>query len=113
MLFVHYNDLSADLPGEMRRIAEFLDLDVSAERWPDVVGRCRIDSMRTEAATAGLHDLGFVGGAQSFFHQGTNQRWVGVLTEAQLARYDDMVATLPADAAQWLEHGSLALDARP
>jgi aryl sulfotransferase len=29
VLFVHYNDLSADLPGEMRRIADFLELDVA------------------------------------------------------------------------------------
>ena len=113
VLFVHYNDLSADLPGEMRRIAEFLELEVGAEQWPDVVERCRIDSMRTEAATAGLHDRGFVGGATSFFHRGTNRRWVGVLTDAQLARYDAMVATLPADAAEWLEQGSLALGCRP
>jgi len=113
VLFVHYNDLSADLDGEMRRIAEFLELSVTDEQWPDVVRRCRIDAMRSEAAGAGLHDLGFEGGAESFFHQGTNGRWVGVLTEAQLARYDAMVATLPADAAEWLEHGSIALGHRP
>jgi len=113
VLFVHYNDLSTDLDGEMRRIAEFLELSVTDEQWPDVVGRCRIDAMRSEAADAGLHDLGFEGGAESFFHQGTNGRWVGVLTEAQLARYDAMVATLPADAAEWLEHGSIALGHRP
>ena len=97
----------------MRRISRFLELDVTDEQWPGVVERCRIDAMRAAAATAGFHDLGFVGGAQSFFHRGTNQRWVGVLTEAQLARYDAMVAELPADAAEWLEHGSLALGARP
>jgi aryl sulfotransferase len=113
VLFVHYNDLSADLAGEMRRIAEFLDLEVAEEQWPSVVGRCRIDSMRSEAASAGLHDLGFVGGAESFFHQGTNGRWRGVLTDAQLSRYDDLVAELDADAAEWLERGSLALGHRP
>jgi aryl sulfotransferase len=113
VLFVHYDDLSADLAGEMRRIADFLDVEITDEQWPSVVERCRIDAMRSEAATAGWHDLGFVGGAESFFHQGTNRRWVGVLTDAQLARYDDMVADLPSDAAAWLERGSLALGARP
>ena len=29
LLFVHYDDLQADLVGEMRRIADFLDIDVS------------------------------------------------------------------------------------
>jgi len=113
VLFVHYNDLSTDLEGEMRRIADFLDLDIAEEHWTDAVARCRIDAMRSEADSAGLHDLGFDGGAKSFFHQGTNGRWRGVLTEAQLARYDAMVATLPADAAEWLEHGSIALGHRP
>ena len=113
VLFVHYNDLSADLSSEMHRIADFLELDIAAEYWPSVVERCRIDSMRSEAASAGLHDLGFVGGADSFFHQGTNGRWRDVLTESQLARYADMVAELPLDAAEWLEHGSIALGRRP
>jgi aryl sulfotransferase len=113
VLFVHYNDLSADLEGEMRRIADFLELDVSEEQWPSVVERCRIDSMRSEAHEAGLHELGFEGGAASFFHKGTNGRWEGVLTDEQLARYATMVSELPADAAAWLEHGSLALGHRP
>ncbi len=114
VLFVHYNDLSTDLDGEMRRIAEFLELSVTDEQWPDVVGRCRIDAMRSEADRCRA-SRSRVSRAEpkSFFHQGTNGRWVGVLTEAQLARYDAMVATLPADAAEWLEHGSIALGHRP
>lgn len=113
VLFVHYNDLTADLDGEMCRIADFLELDIAAELWPTVVDRCRLDAMRSEAERTGLFDIGFEGGAQSFFHKGTNRRWVGVLTDAQLARYDAMVADLPAGAAAWLEHGSLALGRRP
>ena len=96
VLFVHYADLTSDLEGEMRRIAAFLDLDVAEDRWPAVVDRCLLDSMRTEAAGAGAHDIVFEGGAESFFHQGGSGRWVGVLTDEQLARYADMVAELPA-----------------
>jgi sulfotransferase family protein len=33
LLFVHYNDLKADLEGEMRRIARFLEIDVPEEKW--------------------------------------------------------------------------------
>jgi aryl sulfotransferase len=113
VLFVHYADLTADLEGEMRRIAAFLDLDVAEDRWPAVVDRCLLDSMRTEAAEAGGHDIVFEGGAEAFFHQGGSGRWEGVLTDEQLARYADMVAELPAEAAAWLEHGSVALGRRP
>ena len=33
---VHFNDLRADLDGEMRRIADYLEIDVPDEKWPDV-----------------------------------------------------------------------------
>lgn len=112
--FVHYADLLADLGGEMRRIAEFLQLDIPDDAWPAAVDRCRIDEMRTAAAASGRMDLAFEGGAAAFFNQGTNGRWVGRLTDRQVERYLDHVADgLPADAAQWLEHGSLRLGARP
>jgi aryl sulfotransferase len=56
----------------------------------------------------------FENGADAFFHKGTNGRWRDVLTQKQLDRYEAMVADgLPADAAQWLESGSLATGIRP
>ena len=37
VLFVHFNDLKADLPGEMRRISGFLGIQIVEDRWPDLV----------------------------------------------------------------------------
>ena len=37
LLAVHFNDLLADLPGQMRRVAGFLGIDVSEEDWPALV----------------------------------------------------------------------------
>ena len=106
--FVHYNDLKADLHGEMRRLAEFLGVDVADEHWPAVVERCGLEQMRDNPDNADF-DFAFEGGATSFFFQGTNGRWRDVLTPAQLERYDALVAEgLTGDAARWLEHGSLA-----
>ena len=34
LLLVHYNDLKADLDGEMRRVAAFLGVDVTGARGP-------------------------------------------------------------------------------
>ena len=66
------------------------------------------------AAASGRLEVAFEGGADAFFNQGTNGRWVGTLTDDQLRRYADHVADgLPADAAEWLEHGSLRLGVRP
>jgi aryl sulfotransferase len=38
MLLVHYNDLKADREVEMRRIAEFLNIEISATLWPEPSG---------------------------------------------------------------------------
>ena len=107
--FVHYNDLMADLEGEMRRLAAFLEIDVPESMWGRVVERCGLSQMR-DASDNEAMSMVFEGGAASFFYKGTNGRWRDVLTPAQLERYERLVADgLPADAARWLEHGSLAI----
>lgn len=105
--FVHFNDLLADLSTEMRRIAEFLGLDVPDELWPRTVERCRIDEMRAAAESAGAAMFtSFEGGATRFFDQGTNGRWADVLSETHLARYDAHLSEhLTAEMAAWLELG--------
>lgn len=115
VLFVHYADLSVDLEGEMRRIADFLDLEVSASQWPKVVARCRLGAMRQEAEDQGGMDHTFVGGAASFFNKGTNGRWRNELNESILEDYHAHVrAHLSDDAAiSWLEQGSRSLGQRP
>lgn len=114
VLFVHYADLLADLEGEMRRIADFLGVDVPAHLWGDVVSRCQFDAMKSDHEASPILSRAFDDGAQAFFHQGTSGRWRGVLTEAQLHRHEDLMhELLPEDAALWLERGSLALGQRP
>ena len=114
VLFVHYADLLADLDGEMRRIADFLGIDVPAHPWGDVVSRCQFDAMKSDHEASPILSRAFDDGAQAFFHQGTSGRWRGVLTEAQLHRHEDLMhELLPEDAALWLERGSLALGQRP
>lgn len=111
---MHYNDLTVDLEGEMRRLADTLELDVSESQWPAVVERCGLAQMRDAASRSARFERGFDGGANSFFHQGTNGRWKQTLTTDQLDRYDRLVADgLEPDAADWLERGSLATGRRP
>ncbi len=108
LLFVHFADLKADLAGEMRRIAEFLDLTVPAAKWPAVVERCTFESMRARGDEIGAFAL-FEGGAKSFLFKGTNGRWRDVLTPDDLEAYAKRVAELlPADAIAWLERGRRA-----
>ena len=112
--FVHHNDLKADLEGEMRRLADFLDIEVPEDLWPATIERCGLSEMREQARGTGRIEMVFENGADSFFHKGTNGRWRGVLTPEQLDRFDALVADgLSDDAANWLESGSLALGTRP
>ena len=114
VLFVHYNDLKADLDGEMRRIASFLGIDVPDEKWPAVVERCTFEAMKARPDEIGPYEFVFNGGADSFLFKGTNGRWRDVLTTSELDRYAAHVAeTLPSDAATWLEHGAIASGIRP
>ena len=48
----------------------------------------------------------FKGGRSTFIFKGTNGRWKGVLTEQELAQYDEAKArVLSPDCARWLETG--------
>jgi aryl sulfotransferase len=109
VLLVHYNDLKADLPGEMRRVADFLDIAMPADVWPDLVEAAGFDAMRRngEALIGDLATV-FRGGSSRFFHQGTNRRWLGVFREEDLATYDAKVAAkLSAECASWVANGRL------
>lgn len=113
LLLVHYNDLQVDLEGEMRRIGGFLGIEVPEARWPGLVKGCTFAGMKGRSAEIGSFDV-FEGGAETFLYRGTNARWVDVLTDEELARYDQRVAeVLSADAADWLKNGSLQIGWRP
>jgi aryl sulfotransferase len=108
ILFVHFNDLKADLQGEMVRIAKFLEVDVDESRLPDMVKACTFDEMKRGAdKIAPLNGQLWQGGGNDFIFKGTNQRWKGVLSDSQLAAYEEKVKkALTPDCAKWLEGGS-------
>ncbi len=106
---LHYNDLKADMPGGIRRIAEFLEIEIDEERWPDIVEHCTFDYMKNHADT--LSDIfkdGFEGGLKTFVYKGTNGRWRDVLTPDELEKYDEIEnANLTPDCARWHATGEM------
>ena len=109
LLLVHFNDMKADLEGEMRRVASFLDIDIADDQWPAVVERCTFERMRERDGEIAPFERRFEGGAKSFLFKGTNGRWRDVLTDAELDAYTERAdAALPPDATTWLEQGRLA-----
>ena len=114
VLFVHYNDLKADLDGEMRRIASFLDIEVPGDLWPEVVERCTFEAMKARGDEIGPFDFAFEGGVNSFLFKGTNGRWRDVLADSELEAWSESVAEyLPPEAAAWMEQGAIATGFRP
>lgn len=107
VLLVHFADLKADLPGEMRRIAGFLDIPVDEARWPDMVEHCGFEYMKAHAGeSVPLGGAFWDGGASSFIHKGTNGRWRERLTEAESRKYERRAEReLGTDCAAWLAGG--------
>jgi aryl sulfotransferase len=109
VLFVHFANLKADMPGEIARIADFLDIDVSEETWPKILEHCSFDYMKSHAAeSAPAGGAVFEGGAQKFFKAGKNGRWRDVLTAEDIAKYEAAAAeNLTPECAHWLATGEL------
>ncbi|HEV8392625.1 MAG TPA: sulfotransferase domain-containing protein [Vicinamibacterales bacterium] len=109
VLLLHFNDLKADLPGEMRRIAAFLDIAIDEAKMPQMLEHCSLEYMRAHASEhSPIIDMIFQRGGATFFNQGTNGRWKDVLTAADLEKYDRLVReNLTPDCARWMATGEL------
>lgn len=113
VLLVHFNDLKRDLPGEMRRVADFLDIELDDEQWGACAERCSFDYMRSHPEMVGDFEPMFEGGTRGFIFKGTNDRWRDVLGAGDVAAYEKHAAeVLAPDALAWLESGRGALDPR-
>ena len=107
LLMVHYNDLKADLAGEMRRISEFLEIDTPEPVLAQLAQAASFSSMKAQGEEI-LPNLrkAFDHGAERFLNKGYNGRWREVISEADLARYDALVKRKFSPAlANWIENG--------
>lgn len=109
VLLVHYNDLKSDLPGEMRRIAAFLNIDVPETLWLQTVERCTFEAMRNDTSRLGNFDI-FKDGIKGFIFKGTNGRWRDILNAEEVDEYDaKLKSEMSHDAAAWSVNGRSAL----
>jgi aryl sulfotransferase len=114
VLLVHYNDLKADLPGEMRRVADFLGILVPPDLWPGLVEAAGFEAMRRDGeALLGSVAATFQGGGR-FFHEDTNGRWRGVFRGEDLVLYEaEAEAELSPACVCWVAHGWSGTDVGP
>jgi aryl sulfotransferase len=108
--FVHYNDMLDDLDREVGRLAEFLDISLGAEHRARIVAGTTFENAKqraaAEAEASGEGNTIWKGGSDSFFFKGSNGRWRDLLTEEDLALYEQSKErVLSSDCARWLEAG--------
>jgi aryl sulfotransferase len=105
--FVHFTDLKRDMPGEMRKIADFLDIEVDPARWDAILEYCSFDWMKHNATkSVPLGGAFWDAGAEVFINKGVNGRWRDVLSAEESAAYEARaLAELGPQCARWLAHG--------
>ena len=107
VLVAHFNELKADLPGSIARIAQFLDIHPDADTMAKILEHSTFAYMKAHAKDVAPHrepgDEIWKGGAATFINKGTNGRWRDVLSAEDIAAYEaKAMAELGPDCAAWL-----------
>lgn len=104
----HFADYLADLPGEVMRLADHLEIEITPERAGDLAAEAAIDRARTRAdeVVPEAHMLVFKDTA-GFLRGGRAGDGVAAMTSEQLERYDRLVAAMAPEPglADWIHHG--------
>lgn len=102
VMLVHYDDLSADLAGQLRRIAGRLGMDVPEQAWPALVQAATFEAMRSSADRL-IPAAGILKSNAAFFRRGTSGAGHEILSDDEIAAYHARAAQLaPGDMLAWL-----------
>jgi aryl sulfotransferase len=93
VMLVHYDYLSADLAGQMRRIAGRLGISVPDPVWPALVQAATFEAMRSSADRL-IPSAGVLKSNAAFFRRGTSGAGREVLSDEEIAAYHARVARL-------------------
>ena len=108
VLLVHYDDLRADLDGEMRRLAGLLGISVPQQVWPALVRAATFDAMRARATAHVPDPAGVLKEPTAFFRRGYSGAGRETLSSAEAERYHARAAELaPPELLAWLHHESI------
>ena len=106
----HYTDLWENLAGEMRLVADALDITVDEARWPEFVEAATLDSMRDRAAdTAPDAHVALWRDPHTFFRSGGYREWASLLTDSDIERFNERLGALTRDATPWVLTGRAGL----
>ena len=107
---VHFANLKSDMPGEIRKVAKFLEIPINEDKWESMLLHCSFDYMKANATkSVPLGGAFWDGGAQSFIYKGTNGRWRGLLQKDEILKYERLAdKELNKECAHWLATGEIS-----
>jgi aryl sulfotransferase len=110
LLLTHYDDLKENLAGEMRRIADFLEIETPETLMLSLVEAARFETMKRDGdALLPRLMTAFDRGADRFLNQGRSGRWRDCLTPGDVGRYEAIARRAASPGlARWLEGGRRA-----
>jgi hypothetical protein len=101
VLLLHYDDLCADLDGQMRTLAYRLGITIPEHAWPELVRAAGFESMSRNADQ--LVPAPVFKSNAAFFRRGSSGAGREILSDAELAAYEARVASMaPSDLVAWL-----------
>jgi hypothetical protein len=110
----HYADFSTDLPDEIVRLADFLDIKVTRERAKRLAAEATLDRMRDRAEDVIPNAGAIWRDDRAFFRAGSFGEWRTRVNEDVLAEYDRTVTDIASpELATWAHHGRLACGIDP
>lgn len=105
VVMVRYEDLAADLEGQMRALSEALAITVDESHWPAFVKAASFEAMRQDASNA--PGGGVLKDPRAFFRRGSPGAFREVLTDSEIERYRRRVTSMaPPELIRWLHRES-------
>jgi aryl sulfotransferase len=107
---LHFSNLKRDMPSEIRKIANFLEIVIDQDKWDNILEHCSFEYMKEHASTSvPLGGAFWDGGSKTFINKGTNGRWKDVLSQEDSSKYEEMaVEKFGEDCARWINTGELS-----
>jgi len=103
----HFDDYRTDLPGELHRLADHLEIDLPSNRAAELAEEASLTRARERAReVAPEAQLDVWKDPEAFFRSGSSGEWRDRMSERQQRRYDDLVSDLVSpDLEHWMHHG--------
>lgn len=103
VILAHYDDLLSDLGGQMRQLADLLDIKVPADQWHGLIDAATFASMKAHVDELAPNSDGVLKDNRAFFRRGHSGAGIEVLDKSDLDHYFTRAASLaPEPMLAWL-----------